>query len=259
MLFALLLGPAVAALAFAVGALTPGGAVAAAVVGALCVHAGWGWATLLIVYFVVAVACSRIGARTKERRTGGVVAKTGRRDAMQVLANGGVFAVTAFLASLASPSLSSVLSAAAIGALAAASADTLATEIGTLVGGEPRSIIGWRAVPAGTSGGVTPFGSLGMPAGALLVAIAARALGLGSMILLVATGGVVGALADSLLGALMQERRHCPQCDRATERRVHDCGTTTELSGGVPWVDNDLVNLAATIVGAVVAAALVAA
>ena len=256
MLLALITGMAVAALAFAAGALTPGGAVAAAAVGALCVLAGWGWAALLIVYFIVAVACSRIGARTKERRTGGVVAKAGRRDAIQVVANGGVFAAAAFF-SHSSPTLSTALEAAALGALAAASADTIATEIGTLVGGEPRSIIGGHAVPAGTSGGVTLAGSLGMVAGALLVAAAARALGLGSRILIVVTAGVIGALTDSLLGALVQERRHCPRCDRATERRVHDCGALTERSGGVPWLDNDLVNLAATIVGAVVAAMLV--
>lgn len=255
-LLALLVAIVVAALAFAAGALTPGGAVAAAVVGTLCLIAGWGWAALLIIYFIVAVACSRVGADTKERRTGGVVAKTGRRDAVQVLANGGVFAAGAVLTTRAAPGGSGLVAAAALGALAAASADTMATEIGTLAGGEPRSVIGWRAVPAGTSGGITPAGSLGMLAGALLVALAARALGLGNMTGAVAAGGVAGALADSLLGALVQERRHCRQCNLATERRVHDCGTVTELAGGVAWLDNDLVNLCATVVGAAVAATL---
>ena len=257
MLLASLLALAVAAIAFAAGALTASGAVAAAVVGTLCLIAGWGWAALLIVYFVVAVACSRIGADAKERRTGGVVAKSGRRDAVQVLANGGVFALGAFLATHVASGEAEILAAAALGALAAASADTLATEIGTLAGGEPRSIIGWYPVPSGTSGGITLPGSLGMFAGALLVAFAARALGLGSMVITIAAGGVAGALADSLLGAAVQERRHCPQCNLATERRVHDCGTATVKAGGVAWLDNDLVNLLATLVGAAVAATLV--
>ncbi len=256
MLLAPLIALAVAALAFAAGALTASGAVAAAVVGTLCLIAGWGWAALLIVYFVVAVACSRVGADAKERRTGGVVAKAGRRDAVQVLANGGVFAAGAFLATHVASASAELVAAAALGALAGASADTMATEIGTLAGGEPRSVLGWRKVPAGTSGGITMAGTLGMLAGAMLVAFASHALGLANTILAVVAGGVAGALADSLLGALVQERRHCPACNSATERRVHDCGIATELAGGVAWLDNDLVNLFATLVGAAVAATL---
>jgi uncharacterized protein (TIGR00297 family) len=258
----MMLAPALAilisAFAFAAGSLTLSGALAAAVVGTLCILAGWSWAALLLVYFVVAVACSRLGADDKERRTAGVVAKGGQRDAVQVLANGGVFAVAAFGSTHADGAPAMLLAAAALGALAAASADTLATEIGTLMGGEPRSLLSWRHVPAGTSGGVTIVGSLGMLVGALLVAGAACALMPVHHVLAAAAGGVTGALADSVLGAVVQARRHCPQCDRATERRVHDCGSLTTHAGGLIWLDNDLVNLCATIVGAAVAATLAA-
>ena len=258
MLLALVVALLIAALAVAAGALTLTGAVAAAIVGALCVLAGWGWAALLIVYFVVAVAFSKVGADAKARRTGGVVAKAGSRDAIQVLANGGVFALAAFVSSRVSGPSATILAASAAGALAASAADTLATEVGTFVGGEPRSVIGWRFVPTGTSGGVTVAGSLAMVGGALLVALAALAMGLTSHVAAAVLGGIAGATADSLLGALVQERRRCPRCDLATERRIHDCGTATELAGGVSWLDNDLVNLCATIAGAVVAGALAA-
>ena len=256
MLLALLVALLISALALAAGALTISGAIAATVVGALCILAGWDWAALLIVYFVVAIAFSKLGADAKAQRTGGVVAKAGRRDAVQVVANGAVFALAAFLSLLAAPALASGLAAAAVGALAASAADTLATEIGTLVGGEPRSVIGWRLVPTGTSGGVTTAGSLALIGGALVVALAARGLGLTPHTIAAAIGGILGAVADSLLGALVQERRHCPRCDLATERRVHDCGTATDLAGGLSWLDNDLVNLCATTVGAAVATAL---
>jgi len=256
MLLALLVALLISALALTAGALTTSGAIAATAVGASCILAGWGWAALLIVYFVVAIAFSRLGADAKARRTGGVVAKAGRRDAVQVVANGGVFALAAFLSTHAAGTLAIALAAAAVGALAASAADTLATEIGTLVGGEPRSVIGWRLVPTGTSGGVTAAGSLALIGGALLVALAAWRLGLTPHAIAAAVGGILGAVADSLLGALVQERRHCPRCDLATERRVHDCGTVTDLAGGLPWLDNDLVNLCATIVGAAVAATL---
>ena len=256
MLLALVVAIPIAALALAVGSLTLTGAVAAVVIGALCILAGWGWAALLILYFVVAVAFSKIGAGTKERRTGSVVAKAGGRDAVQVLANGLVFALAAFLSTHASATNATLLAAAAGGALAASASDTLATEVGTLVGGEPRSITQWRIVPPGTSGGVTVAGSLAMIGGALLVAFAALGMRLTPHVASVAIGGIVGALADSLLGALAQERRRCPRCEVATERRIHDCGTVTEHAGGIARLDNDLVNLCATMVGAAVAATL---
>jgi uncharacterized protein (TIGR00297 family) len=256
MLLALFVALPIAALAFAAGALTPAGAVAATLIGALCLVAGWGWAALLILYFVVAVAFSNLGADTKAGRTGSVVAKTGGRDAVQVLANGGVFALAAFASTHATTTSAALLAAAAAGALAAAAADTLATEVGTLAGGEPLSMTQWRTVPAGTSGGVTVAGSLAMIAGALLVAFAALGMRLTPHVAAVALGGIGGAIADSLLGALVQERRRCPRCGVATERRIHECGTATEHAGGIARLDNDIVNLCATIVGAAVAAAV---
>jgi len=72
----------------------------------------------------------------------------------------------------------------------------------------------------------------------------------------VAAGGVAGAAADTLIGAVAQERRWCALCERATERRVHDCGTPTVRRGGVGWLDNDVVNLACTVVGAATGALL---
>ena len=238
------------------GALTGSGTLAAIAVGTTCVAAGWAWAALLILYFVVAAGWSRAGAEAKARLTSGVLAKGGERDATQVLANGGIFAVAALMASLSSPPLATLLAAAALGALAASSADTLATEVGTLLGGTPRSVIGWRAVPPGTSGGVTTAGTTAMIAGAALVAVAARAMGLTDSPGAVVAGGIAGAAIDSFAGALIQERRWCPACDLATERGIHDCGTATTRAGGLAWLDNDGVNLLATIAGAAVAAAL---
>ena len=256
MLLALCVALPIAALALAAGALTLPGAVAATVIGGVSILAGWGWAALLILYFVVAVALSRLGADAKARRTDSVVAKAGGRDAVQVLANGGVFALAAFAAAHATSTHAALLAAAAAGALAASASDTLATEVGTLVGGEPRSITHWRTVPAGTSGGVTIAGSLAMIGGAFLIAFAALGMRLTPHVVAVALGGIAGAVADSLLGALLQERRRCPRCDVATERRIHDCGAATEHAGGIARLDNDLVNLCATLVGAAVAAGL---
>jgi len=225
------------------------------VVGALCVGAGWSWGAILIAFFVASTLLSRAGAERKERRVGGIVAKGGERDATQVLANGGVYAAAA-LASMLAPGWPG-WTAVGAAALAAATADTWATEVGTLVGGVPRAITSLRPVPPGTSGGVTVAGTLASLAGAGFVAALAWWAGWpGDAVRGAAIGGFAGATADSLLGATMQARRWCDRCAAATERAVHACGTPTRAAGGLVWLDNDRVNLAATVVGAGVGALL---
>jgi uncharacterized protein (TIGR00297 family) len=246
----------IAAAARRARSLSRSGAVAAVVVGTAAATAGWSWGALLILYFVASSALSHAGAAEKERRTRGVVAKGGARDAIQVLANGGVFALCALGILAAAPESAPVLAAAAAGALAAATADTWATEIGTLIGGTPRALLSLREVPPGTSGALSAAGTAAMLAGALTVALLARWLNLTDALAAVTFAGVAGALLDSLLGATLQERRWCDTCSLATERQVHDCGAATRPTGGVRAIDNDAVNLAATVTGAAVAALL---
>lgn len=234
------------------GSLSTSGAVAATLVGGASMAAGWRFGLLLIAYFGVATALSRLGVREKERRTGGMVEKGGARDAAQVLANGGVFAALALAALIHPPG--ATFSAAALGALAASAADTWGTEIGTLWGGDPRSILSWRLVPAGTSGAVSGAGSVATVAGAAFIALAARMLGFDVAAIAIAGGGTFGALADSVLGATVQERRWCAFCEERTERRVHDCGRAAIHAGGMRRIDNDAVNLLATVAGAAAAA-----
>lgn len=261
LLLARIAGGSVAAAAIALvarrhGSLSTSGAMATAVVGTAAAAAGWNWGVLLVAYFVVAVGLSRMGRIEKERATAGVVSKGGRRDATQVLANGGVFAAILCLDAATPGGVGAAMRVAALGALAASASDTWATEVGTLYGGTPRSLFGFRRVAPGTSGGVSAIGTLAMVAGATFIAVAARWLALPGTIPVIASAGVAGAIADSVLGATLQERRWCPRCEAASERHVHDCGTPTTRSRGLDWMDNDAVNLIATIVGAAVAALL---
>ena len=230
--------------------LTMSGAIAAAIVGTLAIAAGWSWGLLLCSFFVTASALSRLGARRKTELVGSVTQKGGERDAIQVLSNGGVFAVSA-LGYLLLPS--PIWFASGIGALAASTADTWATEVGALSGGEPVSIISGEKVAPGTSGGVTLIGTVAGAAGALFIAAGAALANWPVPFAAVALGGIAGALADSFLGATVQARRWCDPCERSTERLVHSCGTPTRHAGGIARLDNDAVNAVCSGVGALVA------
>ncbi len=256
----LLLALVIARTARRAGALDGSGAVAAVVVGTACMAAGWAWGALLLLFFGTGSALSRWRAHERAARTGGVVAKGGARDAAQVLANGGLFAATALAGAGPwtagwSAGWLAAWSGAAAGAVAAATADTWATEIGTLARGAPRSLRGWRPVPAGTSGAVSIPGTLALGAGAAAMALATLALGLrlpaavGALV-----GGIAGALADTVAGAALQERRWCPRCDVGTERAEHDCGARSVRVGGVPGLGNDAINVLCGAVGAAVGA-----
>ena len=244
----LVLAIAAALLARRLRSLSGSGAVAAAACGTLCVIAGWSWAGLLIAYFAAASVLSWAGKEEKEERAGAVVAKGGRRDAMQVVANGGVYSLVAALTAVIP---ASYIIWGAVGALAAASSDSWATEIGVWVGGEPRLITNGTIVRSGTSGGVTAAGFLGSLAGAAWVALCAMLFGFRGHGVVIAAliGGFGGSIVDSLLGATIQERRWCDRCAEPTERTVHRCGATTRLVGGIIRIDNDVVNLISTIAG----------
>jgi uncharacterized protein (TIGR00297 family) len=220
------------------------------VVGAIALAAGWEWAVLLVGFFVAATQVSSFRRTEKLQRAGDVVAKPGRRTAVQVLANGGGFAMAAVFFAATDASAARTFAA---GALAAASADTWATELGLLSAATPRLISSGLRVPPGTSGGITLAGTGAGVLGALVVAVLAVIIGWFTAIALAATiGGMAGMLLDSVLGATMQDRRWCTACARPTERRVHICGNPTRRTGGVPGIGNDLVNFVATLFGGAV-------
>ena len=247
---------AIAALARRTRALSASGAVAATLVGTAAVAAGWDWGALLVAFFVASTLLSRLRREHKQAAGSGVIGKGDERDAVQVLANGAVFALAA-VAHVAMPA--AAWQAVGAGALAAATADTWATEIGMLAPRPPRSIVTFRSVPAGTSGGVTLLGVLGGILGAAFIELAALLLGWPpSVVVAVLAGGIAGSIADSVIGAMLQQKRWCDQCNAPTERAVHSCGSETRRVGGLPWMDNDAVNAACTVVGAAVAYLLAA-
>jgi len=249
---------AVAVLAHRTGVLSRSGSVAALLIGTLTLGTGPGWGGYLVGWFTVTAAISRLGHARKARHVDGIVAKGGARDALQVLANGGVFALGALLTWVLAGPASTVVAVAAAASLAAAGADTWATEVGTWSAARAWSLRRWRWVPAGTSGAVSAPGTMAMGVGALVWSWTAVQCGVvpARAWPAVAVGAIAGASVDSLLGAALQQRRWCEACRADTEQPVHACGHPTRHVGGAVWLDNDRVNLASTVVGAALAAAL---
>jgi uncharacterized protein (TIGR00297 family) len=248
----LVLGIGVSAFAYLTGHLTVNGALMAALVGGLTFGVGGLIpAVLLILFFLSSSVLSRLGADRK-RALAAKFAKGGRRDTGQVLANGGVPVILAVLYGLTGDILWLM---GLMGALAASTADTWATEIGVLARRKPILISTGRRVEPGTSGAVTPEGTLAALGGAGVIGAAAWLLrGTGSLSVLALVGGLIGAMFDSLLGATVQAIYHCPTCGKETERHpYHTCGSETTILRGWPWLNNDGVNFASSIIGGLVA------
>ena len=113
---------------------------------------------------------------------------------------------------------------------AAKLADTFGSEIGKRWGSTPRLITTLRRVEPGTEGAISLEGTLASAAGSLVMSLVMWALVLvpsGRLMLLVAVVGFVATLAESVLGAIAQQR--------------------------LSWMSNELVNALQTLLAAVLA------
>ena len=263
----LLLSAGMALLGYWRRALSASGAVGAVIVGTLIFGlGGWEWGLLLITFFVSSSWLSHFRKEDKEQ-VAEKFAKGSRRDIGQALANAGLGSILAVV-SVRYPE--PLLFAAFVGVMATVNADTWATELGILSRIPPRLITSGDEVPPGTSGGVTSLGIWASVAGAMLIGTVATALvQLGSLLsgngwslraisysLLAVFGGLVGSLFDSLLGATVQGIYYCEHCEKETESSIHHCGRPAQPLRGWGWLNNDVVNFLASLVGGLAAASL---
>jgi len=217
---------------------------------------GLEWALLLLTFFITSSGLSKAFKRFK-KDANEKYAKGHQRDAGQVFGNGGIATLFAALHYFFPEALWPWLGFAA--ALSAVNADTWGTELGVLNPGPPRMISDFRKiVEKGTSGGVSPAGTLASLAGAGLIGVEAALLGPAgvnwSFFILTTIAGLAGSLFDSLLGATVQAIYHCPSCQKETEKfPVHSCGTQTRQIRGWAWLGNDWVNFACGAFGAITA------
>jgi uncharacterized protein (TIGR00297 family) len=182
--------------------------------------AGPGAFLSLFSLFVVTWIATRFGRQRKQNL--GTAERREGRTAEQVLANLSVAAVCAILYATRGDALWTL---AMVAALTEAAADTVSSECGQAFSQTARLITTLEPVPAGTDGGISIVGTAFGVAGALIVAAVSMVSGLipARWIGLSVAAGVIGMLADSVLGAGLERRG---------------------------WLNNDQVNLTGTLIAA---------
>ena len=163
------------------------------------------WFVLILSFFVIGGIFTKY--KYEYKRAIGIAQEAGgARGYRNVFGNGLVALICAVAFGITGNSL---LVVAYIGAVATATGDTLASEIGQTHKKLPRLITDLRYVPHGTDGGITTLGEYSALAGAAAIAIIAILFGVGALntVIPVILGGFFGANIDSVLGAVL-ERRH---------------------------------------------------
>jgi len=234
--------------------LTTGGVLAAIFVGLTTDFCGGLSAVGMLVTFFA--TSNLLGLWRKKHKLSLGFEKGGGRDHWQVLANGGPALVGLLigkylLAGIIFPGAYLALFAAG---LAEANADTWATEIGSVSGQKPRSIITGKLLEPGQSGGISTIGTIASAIGAAVLGVSfALLIPHHAQIRYVAAiviAGFCGALADSIFGASIQA-----QYEGDSGKIIETSSRTSRLVRGFTWIRNDAVNFTAGIVAIAVAVA----
>ena len=228
-LYALLIHGVLIALAQRLPLLTRAGWVHAGALGTILLGAlGWqGWFAVVL-YLVLGSAVTKLGFRDKQRR-GLAEARGGSRGPENVWGSAATGAALALLIG-AGVEPRSVLLVGFAASFAAKLADTFGSEVGKRWGRTTVLITSFRRVPPGTEGAISLEGTLASALGSLLMSVLMLALQLlpswpvTGLVMLI---GLVATLAESLFGALVQDR--------------------------FDWMSNELVNALQTSLAAVLA------
>ncbi|MDI6902652.1 MAG: TIGR00297 family protein [Methanocellales archaeon] len=185
------------------------------------------WFVILLVFFILGGVFTRYKYGYKQS-LGIAQAEGGARGYRNVFGNGLVALILAVAEGVFGGPIFLI---AYLGAIATATGDTLASEIGETSKTQPRVITTFKKVPAGTSGAISLLGELAALIGSAVIGILATLLGMAGLHVAAITilGGFIGTNIDSLLGATLENRG---------------------------YLTNSSVNLFATAAGAIVSAGL---
>ncbi|MCL2549769.1 MAG: TIGR00297 family protein [Methanimicrococcus sp.] len=195
------------------------------------------WYILLVAFFIFGGGFTKY--KFKQKKAAGLAeSKTGIRSYENVFSNSIWALVVAVLYGILSQNpdwgwLATPLVFAYVGAVATATGDTMASEIGVTAKGPTYMITTFRKARPGEDGGVSLLGEFAALAGSAIIGIMAFGFGmidsLGLSLLVAVAGGFLGTNIDSILGAVLQKRG---------------------------YLTNSGVNIVATLLGAVISFAL---
>lgn len=254
--------------------LSKSGAVAGLFVGTVMTLSSYCFFSSLLAFFVTGSKATKFRASSK-RKFEDCFKEGGQRDWVQVFCNGGVATELAILymidrgcgelpVDFARNYSATWLAMGVLGALSCSCGDTLASELGTVVGGssKPRLITNLEVVPKGTNGGVTLPGLFFSALGGLIVGTAyyislliflsddflAVSIPQWPVMIVGTISGFLGSLIDSLIGATFQYSGYCHVRRCIVERP----GDTVEYISGCSVLDNHSVNLVSSLLTALI-------
>lgn len=231
-----------------IGALKKSGGYAAIFVG-LAIYFGLGFRglVLLFAFFLSSTLWSRY-KWDRKRPFQHLFDKDDSRDWVQVLANGGIAAISACLFGITE---NSVWILVFVISLAASNADTWASEIGILSKKPPILLSTFKKVEAGTSGAVSILGTFAGFIGSFFIVLFAFFLWpylfTARLVLVAGIFGFLGMLIDTVIGSFWQRKTKCVECGKITERKFH-CGKLAIPVSGFSTINNDVVNLLANLI-----------
>jgi uncharacterized protein (TIGR00297 family) len=184
--------------------LTFSGAIAAAAVGLLVFGGGGYTGFIMLVAFFLLGTLATSWKKQEKHRFKAKSDRSTKRDAGQVLANGGVPAILGLLV-LWIPHHAGLLRLMMAGALSSAIADTLSSELGMVYGRWFFNILTFRKDQKGLDGAISISGTLIGIAGSAVIAFI-YCLNFGRTFWLIVLAGTIGNLADSILGATYERK-----------------------------------------------------
>ncbi|MBO6620598.1 MAG: DUF92 domain-containing protein [Balneola sp.] len=199
-LVAILLAVAFGVTAFLLNWLTYDGALAASIFGVISYGVGnWEVALIVLFFFVSASLLSKDIAATEDS-----FSIKFRRDGRQVWANGFWLCLWILIWFISGNAL---FLAASVASIAAATADTWATELGSNSKNKTYLITNLNEVTAGTDGGISYKGSIGAFVGSTIISVICWLLiSEISLLICIVIGftGFLGCFVDSFLGVKLQ-------------------------------------------------------
>ncbi|WP_300608987.1 TIGR00297 family protein [Methanohalophilus sp.] len=166
------------------------------------------WYVLLLTFFILGGMFTRY--RYEYKLSKGLAQEKGGIRSYENVFSNSTAALAFAIAYGIYPQHAELISYAYLGTVATATADTLASEIGTTAKQTPRMITNLKPTKSGTDGAITVLGEMAAIGGACVIAILATVFGMTEniyyAIIFTCVGGFVGTNIDSLLGGTLQKR-----------------------------------------------------